>query len=217
MVVDSSLMNFNKADAMLVMGRGIRPDGTLPQGTRLRGKLALDLFTKKLAPMIILTSKGWGFQNFKTPITAAESMKRFIIKLGAPEKIILKEETSEDTIGEAYFAKVNLIDKHNWKKLIIVTSSDHLERTKFIFRHVFGPAYDLQFAAADHGLSPRALNKSIKLEKKSFKFARKYLRKITPGNTAQVKKMIHTKHIMYNGSILKPILKKILGKPPYNN
>jgi len=209
-------MEFNKADAIIVMGRGIKQDGSLPDGPKLRGKLAVSLYEKKLAPILVLTSKYWGFQNFIPPITEDEAMKRFVITLGVPEDKTLKQEISEDTIGEAFFTKIEIIDAKQWKKLIIVTSTDHLQRTKYIFEQIFGPKYDLQFAAADHGLTEEVLMKSQKLEERAFKVAKRYLKNITPGDTEQVKNMIFKKHAMYNGSLLKPIMKLILRKQPYN-
>lgn len=209
-------MKPNNADAIIVMGRGIKPDGTLPDGPKSRCKLAASLFKRKLAPVIVLTSKYWGFQNFIPPITEAEAMKRFVVSLGISESNTLKQETSEDTIGEAYFTKVQIIDKKKWKKLIIVTSTDHLQRTKYIFSHIFGTDYELQFTAANPNITKEALAKSQKLEEKSFKFARHLLQGITPGDTERIRDVIFKKHIVYNGSILKPILKFILRKQPYN-
>ncbi|PIN75687.1 hypothetical protein COV18_02460 [Candidatus Woesearchaeota archaeon CG10_big_fil_rev_8_21_14_0_10_37_12] len=209
-------MKYNKADAIMVLGRGIKPDGSLPNGPQLRGMLAVSLFKKGFADNVLLSSKYWAFQNFVPPITEAEAMKRFVTKLGVHESKIVKQEISEETIGEAFFNKINVVDKNGWKKLIVVTSEDHLERTKYIFKRVFGPEYELQFAATKSGLTKDLLERTEKLERKGLKFARNHLEKITPGNNEELKKMIFKKHLVYNNSWLKPIIKFVLKRQPYN-
>ena len=203
------------ADAIIVLGRGIKQDGSLPLTAKLRVKVAVHFFNQKLAPFIVFSTKFWGFQRFIPEITEAEAMKRLAIKLGIPETAIIKEEISEDTIGNAYFTKVNVVDKNKWKDLIIVTSIDHLERTKYCFEKIYGWDYNIQYIAAKHGLSQKELKKVMRLERIFLYLTQRHLRNIKSGDTESLKKMLFKKHVMYKNGLLKKLFKLIVSQP-YN-
>ncbi len=54
------------------------------------------------------------------------------------------ETTSYDTIGNAYFTRVQICDVKGWEKVWVVTSEFHMARTRAIFEWIFaaegGPA-----------------------------------------------------------------------------
>ena len=48
----------------------------------------------------------------------------------APPTDVLVETTSYDTIGNAYFARVGHTDVAGWRRLLVITSDFHMERSK---------------------------------------------------------------------------------------
>jgi uncharacterized SAM-binding protein YcdF (DUF218 family) len=205
-------MKLHKADVIITLGRGIHADGTIPIITQYRAEKAAELFKEKLAPNLLISAGYWGFQRFIPPNTEAKPMKEIAIKMGVPKSKIILEETSRDTLGNAYFTRL-ITDKNKWKKIIVVTSKDHYIRTKYYFEKVYGPGYELQFSLAKTGLSKKEINKIIKFEKIAMYLAS--LKKIKAGDLEKIKEYIFKKHIMYNGSILKKIIPFFI-KQPYN-
>eukprot|EP01102_Stenamoeba_stenopodia_P009285 TRINITY_DN2739_c0_g1_i1.p1 TRINITY_DN2739_c0_g1~~TRINITY_DN2739_c0_g1_i1.p1 ORF type:complete len:256 (-),score=27.06 TRINITY_DN2739_c0_g1_i1:3-770(-) len=72
-------------------------------------------------------------------------------------------QSSYDTIGNAYFTRVMHTDIKNWRRLLILTSRFHMERSKAIFEWVFSldpPSNPYQlffYATEDVGLNPEDL------------------------------------------------------------
>jgi uncharacterized SAM-binding protein YcdF (DUF218 family) len=46
-----------------------------------------------------------------------------------------------DTLGNAYFTKVDVLDPDGWRRVALVTSDTHAERAAWIFRKLLGPGY----------------------------------------------------------------------------
>ena len=66
----------------------------------------------------------------------AEAMKEYAISEGVPTDLILIEQESKDTLGNAYFTKVNILEPNNWKNVLVITSDFHLERTKWSYPQI---------------------------------------------------------------------------------
>jgi len=60
------------------------------------------------------------------------------------------ECSSWETIGNAFFARTQHTDLREWRRLLVVNSAFHMQRTEAIFQWVFGleptMAYQLSFA-----------------------------------------------------------------------
>ncbi len=107
-----------------------------------------DLYFQKIAGKIIVCghwSINWDIKGIKPPTTEAEEMKKALLGLGIPDKDILKEEWSRDTIGNAYFSKIKIINHYHFKTILIVCSDFHLKRAQFIFQKVLGNEYQMDF------------------------------------------------------------------------
>lgn len=206
------MKKIQKADAIIVLGRGINSDGTIPKITQYRAEKAAELFNKKLAKKIIISAGYWGFQRPIPPNTEAKPMERILIKKGVPKSAILFEENSRETLGNAYFTRL-IVDNYKWKKIIVVTSRDHLKRTKFYFEKVFGKKYKLQFSLAKDNFSEKDIKKIERFGKISLRLVN--LKKIKTGDIKKIKEYLFKHHIIYNGSILKKIIPFFI-KQPYN-
>src|SRR3989338_1963789 len=134
-------------DVIIILGGGIEPDGSLPEIPKLRIIKGAELFRDGIAPKIIM-SGNYGFWLEKEPIRPeAEAMKEYAVSLGVPEGGILKEDISKDTIGNAYFCKINFLETNNWHNVVIVTSDYHIPRTRYIFEKVLGKNYMIEFVS----------------------------------------------------------------------
>lgn len=120
---------------IIVLGGGIKDDGSLPEEAKKRVEKGVELF--KEGDSLIMSGK-WSFLEEKTfSTTEAQAMKAYALILGISEKNIFLEEQSQDTLGNAYFCK-RIVEKQGWDCLIVVTSKFHEKRASFIFERAFG-------------------------------------------------------------------------------
>ena len=127
-------------DAIIVPGGGLDGNGLpLPWvQARLDAAMAHDAET---AVYLVLSR---GTTHKPAPLTAdgfaideAAASARYLIERGvAPERVLL-ESWSLDTIGNFAFARLMHADLRMWRRMLVVTSSIHMPRTKAICEWVF--------------------------------------------------------------------------------
>ena len=186
-----------KKDAIIILGGGIELDGSLPKTPQLRVEKGVDLYKQGVAPYLVMSTK-WSFLNeYIPPRTEAAAMKEYAITLGVPEKSILMEEKSTDTIGNAYFVKVDLLKPHKWKNIVVVTSEYHIARSRYLFHKICGSGYTIEFVSSNNGIPPKDLPEKVALQKKLLALAKKLLDSVQEGDDETIKKLLYTKHPGY--------------------
>jgi uncharacterized SAM-binding protein YcdF (DUF218 family) len=163
-------------DAILVLGGGVRDDGELPDHAKRRFDLALARESGE--PIVSLSAwtahrpailDSHGRFLFESTVGA-----RYLIDHGITADRIFCETTAYDTIGNAYFSRLQIVEPMGWKRLLIITSRFHMPRTEAIFRWIYGldapVPYNLEFAAsANDGLNEAALSARMKKEETSLR------------------------------------------------
>lgn len=115
-----------KADVIIILGCSVWGDDPSPT-LEQRIYRAFELYQKKYAKKIIATgSKGYG-EN----ISEAEAAKRRLVQLGVPEKDILEETKSTNTVENMNFAK-EIMQKNHFNNAIVVTNYYHIYRSSLI-------------------------------------------------------------------------------------
>ena len=186
-----------KKDAIVILGGGINSDGSLPNTSRNNVNKGIELFKKNVSDLIIM-SGGISFQlTYKPPKTEAKAMKDYAIQLGVPEDNILLEENSKDTIGNAYFTKIDFLKPNNLRNIVIVTSDFHMERTKYIFQKILGLKYQMDFVEAPSELTQKEFENRNKVEEKILFDIKKWLDEIKDGDDDKIKELLYTKHPGY--------------------
>ena len=160
-------------------------------------KKGVDLFKKGLAKKIIM-SGSCGFMVSYTPTkTEAKAMKEYAVSLGVPEKNILTEEDSKDTIGNAYFTRKNLLEPNNWKNIIVVTSEYHIPRARYIFQKILRKDNRVEMIAADsHLTAEEARQKSVE-EEKIMALTKQWLDWIEDGDVEEITRFMTETHPAY--------------------
>jgi hypothetical protein len=147
-------------DAVLVLGGGVRTGGELPAQVVRRFDRAIEL--ARGAPIVCLSAatvhrppplNEEGFPWFESAAGAA-----YLLAKGVPANRIQVEALSHDTIGNAYFSKLLHVDPPGWRRVLVITSEFHMQRSRAIFEWVYGLTpgrYQLQFEATpDQGFDP---------------------------------------------------------------
>ncbi len=116
-----------QADAMIVLGAQVLPDGT--PSVQLELRLAEALARYQAQPMPIVVS---GAQGADEPATEASVMQSWLVARGVPENMVLQEDQARSTQQNIENA-IQLLPP-NTKRMLIVTSDYHLPRAMAIAR-----------------------------------------------------------------------------------
>jgi len=117
-----------RADAIVVLGAKVDPDGQPGSDLTSRTYHAVDLWNAGYAPRIICTG---GFKD--EPLSAASVCKKMATKLGVPAEEVFLADGTIDTIGDAQ-ATVQVMETHGWNRAILVSHPLHLYRAAWLFR-----------------------------------------------------------------------------------
>ena len=185
------------ADAIVVLGGGVLPDGTLPVVPRTRVERAAELFRGGIAPRMVLSGR-CGLMQPEPPVTEAAAMAAYAMELGVPQEALLLEEGSKDTLGNAYFTRIHFLEPNGWTSIRVVTSDFHLSRAAWVFRKVLGGTYDFSFVSAASGLSPRELIDRAVEECRILIFLNEWLQALEEADDAALDRLMEHEHPGYS-------------------
>lgn len=184
------------ADAIVVLGAGVEPDGSLPCAGRTRVERAAEIFHGGVAPRIIFSGR-CGLTAPEPPVTEAAAMAAHARVLGVPDEAMLLEEQSKDTLGNAYFTRERFLAPNGWWSIRVVTSDFHLSRAAWVFRKILGGGYDFSFVSAASGLSPRELIGRALAECKITIFLNEWLQALEEGDDHAIERLMNHEHPGY--------------------
>ncbi len=169
---------------IIVLGGGITKNGIVPDFVKTRLEKAKEIFLKNKSARILFCGR-YSFlysKNNRPAKTEAQAGKEYLLKIGVPGKNIYMENKSKDTIGNAYYAKKLYFIPRKEKEAIIITSDFHLERSRFIFKEIFGSGYDFKFIATPSNLKAENKAKIIARQKELLAKTRDLLKNMHGGN-----------------------------------
>jgi uncharacterized SAM-binding protein YcdF (DUF218 family) len=110
-----------------VLGCRLKPDGAPTQALRRRVQLAVDVYRRRIAPVLLLSGGG------PRPVSEAEAMRELAVAAGVPDLAILLESGSRNTAENA-FASAALLRQRGLQRVVLVTHRVHLPRARLLFR-----------------------------------------------------------------------------------
>src|SRR5512140_1297840 len=134
-------------NAIVVLGRGVRADGSLGLIARARVDRAVDLFEMGVAPRVIFSGRASLMTDAMPEGTEAAAMAAHARSRGLPPSAALLEERARDTVGNAYFVRTVWLDASRWRAIRVVTSDFHVPRAAWLFRKILGREFDVAFSA----------------------------------------------------------------------
>ncbi|KAJ9530018.1 hypothetical protein QJQ45_023304 [Haematococcus lacustris] len=157
-------------DAIVVLAGGLLADGQCPEWVERRLDVGLGLQQQQANPLCPILCLGGGTPH-KPPILGSNghvlhestSCAAYLMTRGLPADRILKEVSSYDTVGNAFFSLTIHALPAGWRKVAVVTSNFHMPRTRCLFQDMWSRAavdilkqpegFELCFASAsDEGL-----------------------------------------------------------------
>lgn len=125
--------NFPKknADALVLLGAKVHPDGTISDALRYRLETAYACWKEGWAKTFILC----GARGEDEAETEACAMKRYLLARGVPEKTLIEEDESFNTYQNLQNAREKM-RRNGLHTAIVVTSDYHLTRALFLARRL---------------------------------------------------------------------------------
>ena len=181
-------------DTAIVLGGGRQSNDTLNLRTINRLRKAVELYQEGLFARMILS----GGISFSAPAgtTRSESslMQDWLLAEGLPRQMVHLEEKSTDTLGNAFFSKVELLRPNDWKSILVVTSTFHVNRCRYLFRKVLGTDYRVQFAGYTDNISEEECAGLDRLENHICNIYARWLDSIDDGDTDAISKVLFEHH-----------------------
>lgn len=174
-----------KYDVILVLGRGIYNDGSLPESAKACVEKAVELIAEHKADRIIFSGK-WSYKfDYIPPKTEAEAMRNYASELGVSSDIMLIEEKSVSTVTNLIYSK-RILEKHDWRNLIIIYIDPFEERTKINVRKVLGPVFFCNFEKAKFTFPEKRFNELLTIESQKVNEASDFLGRFDDGDDRSI-------------------------------
>ena len=116
-----------KYDAIVVLGAGLRSDGTPSNMLEDRLKGAIELYEKGVASKIIVSGDCSG-----EDYDEVSAMKKFCVDKGVPEEDIIRDDAGFST----YETMDNVVNEMGYKKIMVVTQKYHIYRSVYLARRM---------------------------------------------------------------------------------
>ncbi|MFA5894818.1 MAG: YdcF family protein [Candidatus Shapirobacteria bacterium] len=172
-----------KYDVAIVLGTGIKKNGTLPDSCLSNLKTAIKLYKDKTVSKLVFSGK-WAWNCKFTPeLTEAEAMKQIAISRGVPETDIFVEDKSFTTVSNLCHVKESILIPNNFANVILVCISDIVkERNEYNLKMVLGPEYTYEIAMSDSVYSPEKYEELKAIEAEKMIDCKNFYIDIAPGD-----------------------------------
>ncbi|MDB4886003.1 MAG: hypothetical protein JWN79_1441 [Gemmatimonadetes bacterium] len=186
-----------RSDALVVLGRGTDPDGSLPMLAKQRVERAAELYAWEVAPRIIFSGRCSLMTDSAPLCTEGAAMADYAVSLGLPRRAMLVEEESRDTIGNAYFVLRRYLEPNDWHSIRVVTSDFHIQRTAWVFQKVLGLGYDVSFSPAPSELDHSTIAARAREESDISTFLMDWIGGLPDGDPIALARLIWKDHPGY--------------------
>ncbi len=112
-----------RAQAIIVLGASVKPDGTPSDALQDRLDTGIDLYHKNLAPVLFLTGDDGRFH-----VNEIQSMQTYVLAHGVPQSAIMTDGQGYRT----YESCSRAVSIFNIKQAILVTQNFHLPRALYL-------------------------------------------------------------------------------------
>lgn len=181
-------------DAVIVLANEMDSCGVLNAESILRANLAADLVRELRIPRVVTC--GWDYRIDST-VKIADAFKDFLVSIGLKPECILTEPNSRDTVGDAVFTRLNIVEPLGISKFCVVTSKYHVARTKKVFDFVYGSKFSFDIKGAIGEFGDDVLVKELNSENAFINT----FSKVSDGDIDKIMEVLKKSHPFYNGKI----------------
>lgn len=183
------------SSAVIVLANLMDNEGVLNDESAARAAKAVQILAATRSSCLVTC--GWPYRE-DSDLPIAEAFRDHILaNFQVPPNAIVMEQNSRDTVGDAWFTKVNVAVPRGLTDLHVVTSTYHVPRTAEIFAFIYGPRYRINVIGA---LVPE--NDIIKEnELRSTDAFRETFANVTAGDDKAILARLRERHPFYNGTV----------------
>lgn len=153
-------------EAAILLSHRFEPDGNYSVQCRARLDATLRHYHKGIFPQIIVTG---GYADLELPFTHAAALTQYLVQRGVSRKDILKEELALDTLGQAFFSKIQIVQPRKLQNLLVVTHTYHGPRTSELFKFVYGNTACIDYLLVQPELADKQLEEHEQESRETFK------------------------------------------------
>lgn len=160
-------------DAVMVLGTGIKKNGTLPESCLANVRTAAKLYHDKSVAKLIFAGK-WAWNCIYTPpATEGQAMKQFALSLGVLDSDIFVEDETVTTVGNLCQVKDKILIPNNFKNIALICISDIIQpRLEYNLKMILGPDYTSEIILSPSVYSPEKYRELKRSEAKSSSTAK---------------------------------------------
>ena len=152
-----------RVDAIVVLGAGLRSDGTPSDMLSDRLSVAIKLYEKGVSDKIILSGDCSGDHYDEVG-----SMLEYCLDRGVPADSIIRDDTGFSTYESMY----NVVEKLQYKNFVVVTQKYHLYRAVYIAKGMNADVFGVNSDPREYrGQIFRSLREYVARVKDAFKVA----------------------------------------------
>lgn len=129
-----------RADAIVVLGHRVEPDGRPGFELAKRLERGLELLRAARAPLLVCS----GGRDPDEPTSAAEAMLRVAAASGVEARRLVASPRPLTTLEEAITCSLEFSQPRGWRRLILVTSDYHVTRAVAAFTQAHGSGVAIQ-------------------------------------------------------------------------
>jgi|GEM_PF-1689102 len=176
-------------DVAIVLGTGIKKDGSLPDSCLSNLKTAIKLYKDKSVSKLIFSGK-WAWNVvFTPPVTEAMAMKQIAVSRNVPETDIFIEDNSVTTVSNLCNIKEKILIPNNFKNVALICISDLVkDRNEYNLKMVLGPDYTYEIVLADSVYDPAKYQELKAIEADKLIDCKNFYIDITPGDHLTIQK-----------------------------
>ena len=176
-----------KYDAVLVLGSGIKEDGSIPESAKVRIRKVIGLIKSGQVKNVIFSGK-WTYKiDYIPPKTEAAAMAEYAKSMGLGEKLITLESKSITTVDN--FCKIKeILIKKGWKKILLIMNEPYAERAFLNMKKVLGPKYYCEVILTNFQFPQDVKDKIFEKEKESLQKAINFLNNFQDGDDKAIYK-----------------------------
>ncbi len=117
-------------------------DGQLSDTDKARLQKVAELYKSGVAGVIIVCGS-YGYKQIEeVSITEAEAYANYINSFMVRPVPVYLENESKETLGNILFAKIGILEPHNFRKLLVLPTHRHAtERIEYLLKKVLGSTY----------------------------------------------------------------------------
>lgn len=170
-------------DVALVLGTGIKQNGTLPDSCISNVKTAVSLYKNKEVSKLVFAGK-WAWNcKYNPPITESLAMKQLAISLGVVESDIFIEDESVTTVSNLCHVKSKILLPNGYKSVLLVCSNSvQKPRNLYNLEMVLGPEFTYDVMLTDFTYPSQIEAELSAKESQKITEAQKFYHGVTAGD-----------------------------------